>query len=260
MKKNYKIANSEFDYKMPVVCTAIHNGHKLSEIIAGNMALSESARLYEEDPFTGYFTEIASNRIVVYYSRFQVDLNRPIERSFYITPQQAWGLQVRLDTPDSEEIEFSKKCYNWYYQSVQEHVDKLLEKFERIFIYDLHSYNHQRGGEGAEYDDPEKNPEIIIGTNNMPSSWFPLVDNIVEQLRSEDYFGRCLDVRINVKFDGGNFSRWLHNTYGERVCCIALEFKKIFMNEWTGEIDWLKAKRLREILAGSLQVIQKGLL
>ena len=260
MKNKYEIADFEFDYEMPIACTAIHNGHLLSDIIAANMALSEKERLYEEDPYTGYFTEICSNMIKVNYSRFQVDLNRPLSGSFYAVPQQAWGLQVRKELPESAEIEFSNQCYRWYYQTVKEHIDMLLEKYAKIFVYDLHSYNHQRGGEGADYDDPLQNPEIIIGTNNMPEVWFSLVDKIVEQLRSKDYFGRGLDVRVNVKFDGGHFSRWLHNTYGERVCCIALEFKKIFMDEWTGEIDWIKAKRLREILQSSLAVIEKGLI
>jgi N-formylglutamate amidohydrolase len=259
MKNSYEIADIEFNYEMPVVCTAIHNGHLLSEIIAANMALNEQARFYEEDPYTGYFTDITMNRIIVNYSRFQVDLNRPLSRSFYAAPQQAWGLQVRKEAPADEEIEFSVECYEWFYNSVKEHIDKLLESFERIFVYDLHSYNHQRGGAGADYDDPAKNPEVIIGTNNMSKVWFPLVDEIVEQLRGEDYFGRGLDVRVNVKFDGGNFSRWLHNTYGDRVCCIALEFKKIFMDEWTGEIDWAKAERLREILHSSFGVIKTGL-
>ncbi|MCF7912649.1 MAG: N-formylglutamate amidohydrolase [Candidatus Cloacimonetes bacterium] len=262
MKNKYQIANIEFNYDrymMPVVCTAIHNGHLLSEIIEANMALSETERLYEEDPYTGYFTDITTNTVIVNYSRFQVDLNRPLAGSFYVTPQQAWGLQVRKGTPKDEEIEFSSECYKWFYKSVKEHIDKLLESFERIFVYDLHSYNHQRGGVGADYDDAEKNPEIIIGTNNMPEVWYPLVNEIVEQMRGEDYFGRGLDVRVNVKFDGGHFSRWLHNTYGERVCCIALEFKKIFMDEWTGEIDWEKAERLREILRNSLGVIKTGL-
>ncbi len=255
-KKIFEIADFDFDYEMPVVCTAIHNGHLLSRVIAKNIALNEAERLYEEDPYTGYFTEICSNRVIVNYSRFQVDLNRPRDGSFYQLPEQAWGLQVRRQTPSVQEKEFSEQCYKWFYGKVKEHLDQLLTRYEKIFVYDLHSYNHQRGGIEAEYDDPEKNPEIIIGTNNMPESWFPLVDSIVERLRRKIYFGHHPDVRVNVKFEGGHFSRWLHNTYGERVCCIALEFKKIFMNEWTGEIDWKKAKRLREILRRTIPVIQ----
>ncbi|MCF7920627.1 MAG: N-formylglutamate amidohydrolase [Candidatus Cloacimonetes bacterium] len=242
-----------------ILCTAIHNGHGLVPLIAANMALNENERLYEEDPHTGYFTEICENRIIVQHSRFEIDLNRPSEKAFYIMPEQAWGLKVRKKTPAPEEIELAMSLYNAYYEKVQENVNHLLKTHKRIFVYDLHSYNHQRLGAGMPFDDPAKNPEIILGTNNMPEKWFPLVEMVQKQLISEDYSGRSLDVRINVKFDGGHFSRWLHATFPDQVICIALEFKKIFMDEWSGEVDWKKAERLREILASTLLGIREFL-
>lgn len=243
------IADFNFDYREPMVFTAIHNGHHLSEQIAANIVLTESERLYEEDPYTGMFTEISGNRAVVNISRFQADLNRPVERSFYVTPAQAWGLKVRKSVPNAREISISRDCYDWWYQNISIYLEKMLKIHPRIFVFDLHSYNHRRKGPDAEFDDPEFNPEIIIGTNNMPSDWLPIADIITSKLRTADYFGRGLDVRQNVKFDGGYFSRWLHDRFSGRVGCIALEFKKIFMNEWTGEIDMEKASRLREILS-----------
>jgi N-formylglutamate deformylase len=44
-------------------------------------------------------------------------------------------------------------------------------------------------------------------------------------------------VRENVRFRGGHFPRWVNGTYGERGFALALEFKKVFMDEWTGELD-----------------------
>jgi N-formylglutamate deformylase len=260
MQKAQKIAEFKFDYRKPFICTAIHNGHQLSEIIEKNMALTVAERLYEEDPYTGFFTELAGNRAIVNYSRFQMDLNRPQSRSYYLKPEQSWGLKVRRSEPTKEEIEHSAACYKWFYDKIKLRVEKMIDKFDQIFVYDLHSYNHQRKGEGMEYDDPSLNPEIIIGTNNMPEKYFPLVDRIMNQLRSEDYFGRQLDVRLNIKFDGGHFSRWLHSSYPGSICCLALEFKKIFMNEWTGEIDWEKAKRLRLILSSTFKMISKEIM
>ena len=37
-----------------------------------------------------------------------------------------------------------------------------------------------------------------------------------------------------MKFQGGNFPRWIHEHFPDSVCAIAIEFKKFFMDEWTG--------------------------
>ena len=67
--------------------------------------------------------------------------------------------------------------------------------------------------------------------------WAPIVNRFNKDLRNFDYMGRSLDVRENVKFKGGFFPLWLHSTYPKRVCVISIEFKKFFMDEWTGQPD-----------------------
>jgi hypothetical protein len=52
-----------------------------------------------------------------------------------------------------------------------------------------------------------------------------------------DFPGGRLDVRENVKFQGGNFSRWIHGKFPGTGCALAIEFKKFFMDEWTGKRD-----------------------
>ena len=49
--------------------------------------------------------------------------------------------------------------------------------------------------------------------------------------------GALLDVRENVRFSGGHFARWIHTTFPECACCLAIEVKKFFLDEWTGEVD-----------------------
>ena len=51
-----------------------------------------------------------------------------------------------------------------------------------------------------------------------------------------DFQGRHLDVRENVRFFGGNFPRWVNGAFPGKGCALAIEFKKFFMDEWTGEI------------------------
>lgn len=253
-----KFADFIVSGKSNILCTAIHNGHELSDITEKNMALDEAERFYEEDPHTSFFTEICDNRVIVNYSRFEVDLNRPLDRAYYQTPEHAWGLSVRKNF-SSEERDHSLKEYIEFYENISKAVQELIAQHERIFIFDLHSYNHQRKGKGMPFDDPQKNPEIILGTNNMPEEWHYLVTEIREHLTEEDYFGRSIDARINVKFPGGHFTRWLHNRFPGNVVCLALEFKKIFMDEWTGEVDWNKARRLREILGSSFELISRAI-
>ncbi len=246
-----------FDYQEPIICTAIHNGHQLREEVQENLGISEADQLREEDPYTEFFTEIVNNRIVVQTSRFEVDLNRSPDMAVYIKPEDAWGLPVRKTEPLEEVVKRSMQGYQDFYQELKLHIEQMLKQHSKIFIYDLHSYNHHRLGPDQPFDDPEKNPEIILGTNNMPSEWFPLVEEVRELISLNEFKGRKIDCRVNVKFTGGYFSRWLHHFYPEQVCCIALEFKKIFMDEWSGIRNESEIETLREILKSTLPLIGK---
>ncbi len=90
----------------------------------------------------------------------------------------------------------------------------------------------------------------------MPEKWLPLVDLIQKKFSTANYFGNQLDVRKNIKYPGGRFSRWLHDTFPDNVCCIALEFKKIYMDEWTGLVDREKQETLRNLLINTFPIIK----
>jgi hypothetical protein len=64
--------------------------------------------------------------------------------------------------------------------------------------------------------------------------WTRLVDRFIDDLRQFDFIGRSLDVRENVRFQGGYFPRWVHETFPHSGCALAVEVKKFFMDEWTG--------------------------
>lgn len=45
-------------------------------------------------------------------------------------------------------------------------------------------------------------------------------------------------MRENVRYPtGGYFPEWVYATWGDRVCTISPEYKKIHMDEWTGQVD-----------------------
>ncbi len=253
------LAKFDFKYDSPIVCTAIHNGHELSEKVKQNLAISEQTQFYEEDPFTEKFTKICNNRIIVNTSRFEVDLNRAREKSVYLKLKDAWGLSVWKSHPTKEVLKESYRKYEGFYRIVKHHFTEMEKRFGKFFVYDIHSYNHRRNGIKAPIDNPSKNPEIILGTNNMPEKWMPLVYEIQHNLQKFDFFDRNLDVRINIKFAGGHFSRWIHRNFPDSACCLAIEFKKIFMNEWTGEVEKEKFDLLKEALSSTLPEIIENL-
>jgi len=247
----------DFDYKKPVVCAAIHNGHKLSDFVKENIAISENNRLREEDPFTDFFLRNCGNTIVPQISRFEVDLNRSKPNSIYLKPEDAWGLDVRKSDFTDEELKKLQGYYINFYNSVESYLRKLLKIHKNIFIFDIHSYNHHRKGNYAEYEDPKKNPEINFGTNIIHDKWFPLVEKIQQKITNYDFFGRNLDARTNIKFTGGNFSRWISRKFPENACCIAVEFKKIFIDEWSGLRDIHTQEKLRSAFESSFEEVYK---
>ena len=220
----------------PLVATAIHDGHEVRSELHDLLAISPQDRLREQDPFTATWTSIAPTRIVGLRSRFEVDLNRPREKAVYLTPEDAWGLTVWRQNLVPDLVAQSLSAYDAFYTHVRYLLENLVMRHGRVIVFDLHSYNHRRNGPDGPHANPDENPEVNIGTGSMNRQiWGPIVDRFIGELREFDYQGRQLDVRENVKFQGGHFPGWIHQTFPDSVCAIAIEFKKFFMDEWTGE-------------------------
>lgn len=236
----------------PLVAAAIHDGHAVHPDTLPHLALAEPERLREEDPFTAELARVAETRVVGRRSRFEIDLNRPPEKAIYRTPEDAWGLTVWEGGVPDAVAERSGGVYRAFYDAVERLLDRKIREHGSVVVYDLHSYNHRRDGPGGPAADPEQNPEVNVGTGSLDRDrWGPLVDRFMTDLRAgarEAGLGD-LDVRENVKFQGGHFPRWIHGRFGADACALAVEFKKTFMDEWTGAPDRGHLRRLREALA-----------
>jgi hypothetical protein len=244
----------------PLVAAAVHDGHHVRSDIQQLLALGEEERRREEDPFTGPWTEIAGNRIVATHSRFQVDLNRPRGRAVYRTPEDAWGLNIWKKNIPQDAVKRSLREYDAFYEEAGRLFEKLVDRFGCFFVFDLHSYNHRRSGPEGLPADPEANPEVNIGTGTMDrGKWAPVVDALINELRSFDFLDRRLDVRENVKFRGGHFPRWIHETFPNTGCAVAIEFKKFFMDEWTGELDGLQHRTIQQALQRTVPLVYEAL-
>ena len=244
----------------PIVATAIHDGHGLRPELQSLMALAEPDRLREEDPYSGIWTSVATTQVVALRSRFEVDLNRPRDRAVYRTPDDAWGLRVWQSDLAAEVVERSLELYDAFYTELARILDEMERRYGRFVVLDLHTYNHRRGGPEAAPDDPEANPEVNVGTGSLDRQrWGALVDRFLNDLREHEFLGRRLDVRENVRFQGGYLSRWIHERYPESGCCLAIEFKKFFMDEWTGKFSPEEYEAIPQALEATLPGLRESL-
>lgn len=231
----------------PILATAIHNGHLMPYDLMKYTIISEEDRFREEDPFTGNIAEMFENHIILETSRFAIDLNRTRKKSVYLKPEDAWGLEVRnLEPPQNLQLALYHAYDSWY-KILDSQISRLLESHPFLIVFDLHSYNHRRSGPHAAPDSQKENPDIILGRSNMPHEYHALVQQLAASLNGKMVKDRILDVRCDVKFPGGNFPRHLHHNFNGRLIAIAVEFKKIFMDEHSHELYPAFFKELREV-------------
>ncbi len=234
----------------PVVATAIHDGHDLRAEVAAAMALADPDRLREEDPFTGQAVTGVDNHIVVHRSRFEFDLNRGADSAIYETPDQAWGLDVWGGNGERGLFDRSLAVHAAYYRMLGHFLDDIAAAHDRFVVLDVHSYNHRRDGAEGAPTAQGKAPDINIGTFSMPrEQWAFLLDPLIEAMRGFDFNGRRLDVRENIAFQGkGEQTRFIHDRYPGTGCAIAIEFKKFFMDEWSGTPDPAELDAMRRFI------------
>ncbi len=236
----------------PVWALAIHDGHDIADELVPIINLSEVERLREEDPFTGILTDIGTNRLVVKTSRFQVDLNRALQDAIYLHPEQAWGLNVWKHLPSKAIIERIQHSYRYIQRLISLLIEDTIHRYGYFIVYDIHSYNSKREGPN-EIIDTALNPQINIGTIHNSSIWHPVIDAFKQFISSKQFAGRNIDIRENVKFSGGYLSKWINSKYGAHGCVLSIEFRKDFMDEWSGVPNPQAIELLRQLLASSLQ-------
>ena len=240
---------------LPLVMTAIHAGHDLRPELAERTALDDGTRRREEDPFTDRITQAGGLPIVVHRSRFEVDLNRPRHRSVYETADASWGLEVWRRPLTDEQAERSRRMHDAFYEQLRGVLDDLAAQGPFV-VLDIHSYNHRREGPTAPAAPPCKNPEVNIGTGTMDRDrWGHIVDRFMADLREQVVAGHHLDVAENVRFRGGHLCSWVHERYATTGCALAVELKKVFMDEWTGQPDHQHLDELTSAFGTSLPLL-----
>ena len=243
------------DWSGQLVATSIHAGHDLRPEVADLMVLDEDDRYREEDPFTDVIASRAPARVLVHRSRFETDLNRVREKTVYKRPEDCWGLDVWSsgELPD-DVVNRSLEVYDSFFEALGERLDEVAARGPFV-LYDVHSYNHRRDGADAPPQSEEENPEVNLGTGSVDMERFgPVVDAFRSTME-----GHGFDIRDNVKFKGQNLAWWVHERYPGVGCVLAIEFKKTFMDEWTGHPDRAHIERLADALESTFEPVLRAL-
>jgi N-formylglutamate deformylase len=232
----------------PVMVTAIHAGHTIRPSLEPYLTIGEADRLREEDPLTDYFLPLGDTIVRGNRSRFECDLNRPVERCISTDPEETWGLKVWNGALPEAELAASHTLHSKFYAEIAQRVEAMIAAHGEVLVLDLHSYNHRRGSPNAKPAAQRDNPDIDLGATTLVHEVHgDLLKVFAQGLASRPVRGRTPDVQVNVRWkDGGHFPEWLHATYGAKACVITLEYKKIFMDEWTGATDLGALQDLRE--------------
>ena len=248
------------DWTGQLVATAIHTGHDLRDETASHLVLDEPTRLREEDPFTDAIGAACPSRVVVHRSRFEVDLNRPREEAVYRRPEDAWDLKVWRETPLPDDVtERSLAIHDAFYAELGERLDRVAERGPFV-LYDVHSYNHRRDGADEPEAPGEDNPEVNVGTGSLDRDrWGDVVDTFMTTLGGTQTAGGEIDVRENVRFKGANLCAWVHDRYPDHGVALALEFKKTYMDEWTGQPDPARIATLAQALGETFDPVLRAL-
>jgi hypothetical protein len=213
----------------------MHSGHRVRSELLNLLAVDEADRFREEDPFMDRFISELPIRIYGRDSRFEYDLNRNPYRAIYEFDRPEWGLKVwNQGIPEEDRIHSLRK-HREFHELLELVCRYLLHQNRHALIFDLHAYCYQREKRRAWYED--KRPEINIGTGAVNREIFePAISCFTSNLRRTRINGHPLRISENEIFLGGYLSRHLSRIYHEHLLVLALEYKKIFMNEWTGEL------------------------
>lgn len=241
-----------------VIAAAVHNGHDLRPDLADLIAIDGSTRLREEDPETGSVANRFAASVVAHRSRFEVDLNRERDQAVYMGPEDAWGLEIWSRPLTETQVAISLGLYDRFFKDLAAVLDSVVSEQGGFVLYDIHSYNHRRRGPLAEPDPPAEAPTVNLGTGSLPERWKGVADVFVETMREQTLDGVGLDVGENVRFQGRQLARWVHDNYGDTSCALAIEMKKVFMDEWTGGVDHDRLRQLGDALIGSTGPVRRA--
>ena len=227
----------EFHFLQPsfYAGVAMHAGHLVRPGLDNVMLATEKDRFREEDPYTETFIKKFPIQIISRDSRFEYDLNREAGRAIYDHEEKIWGIRVWKNELNREERNLSLIKH----QEFHDHMDIVVEYLNRqnrySVVFDMQSYCYRRGGAISWHENPL--PEINIGSKAVNRTVFgQVIKDLKHHLSNVRIDGYPLRLAENEVFSGGYLAKRLSKIYPDKLLVLSLEYKKIFMNEKTGEL------------------------
>lgn len=225
-----EIADGSFCLKIesykPVICTAVHAGHRFRKELIADCLLEEDERLFEEDPFTDQLIQAMPITLVAQDSRYEYDLNRPVANCIYT---KAWGKMVWAKKLSNAKRAVSTHKHGAFYRVLDALVVKIESLFGASLIFDVHSYNHlRREGEP---------PTFNIGSEQIDKDrWGSVLDLALQRLSKIELPNMPVFAKENDVFFGRGYMISHVNSRFQNTLVLPLEVKKVFMDELTGEL------------------------
>ena len=107
----------KIDEYTPVICAAIHNGHRLRKDLEKSFMLSKDERFFEEDPYTDELISSFPIQLIGNDSRFEYDLNRAKTLSTFF--KTAWNKQVWQKPLSSKQRAISQAKHESFYNVLE---------------------------------------------------------------------------------------------------------------------------------------------
>ncbi len=214
---------------------ALHAGSRIRSGLDELLLINAEKRAREEDLYTDLLLKDFPMVLVAQDSRFEYDLNWEEAHCIYEYGVKKWGLDIwKRPLTNTERIATLQK-YREFHGLLELLIEFLVSGFGTAILYDVHSFRYQREEHISWWEDPR--PEINLGTRYINRDYFALqVEAFLEEISGLYLNGKELRVGENLVFPGGYLTRKYAASHNKQVLVLAVEFKKIYMDEWSSTL------------------------
>lgn len=217
----------KIDEYTPLICAAIHNGHRLRAELGKSFLLSQQERFYEEDPYTDELISSFPIQLIGNDSRFEYDLNRAKTLSTYF--KTAWEKQVWQKPLAQKQRAISHSKHESFYNVLEAIVTVIEKQFSNAIVFDIHSYNYKRIEQST--------PTFNIGAGQIDiERWGKVVSQFERQLNKIELPNIEVRAATDDIFHGRGYLISHINAHFDNTLVLPTEVKKVFMDESSGEV------------------------